>query len=394
VQIYVYGIKIKIIFVEILSIMHKVVVASDSFKGCLSSWQVADAVEKGIHDAMPGCDVVKLAVADGGEGSMDALMTTLGGKPVRLMVSGPLGRPVESEYAWIDGSTAVIEMARASGLTLLAPEERNPLLASTYGTGQLIADALDRGCRRFMICIGGSATNDAGTGMLEALGYRFMDSGGNILKGCGEALGRISSIDFSNVHPALSESEFIVACDVDSPFCGPDGAAYVYGPQKGASPEMVDQLDRGMRHFARIIFQVTGVDVTDMPGAGAAGGLGGALKAFLKAEISRGADMVLDAVHFDDAIKDADLVITGEGRIDSQTLTGKLPYVVAKRAAAQNIPVVALCGCAQVSELPCFERIIQITPPDMPLEKAMSPEVSSSAICKLAKLALDVFDSL
>lgn len=374
--------------------MHKVVVASDSFKGCLSSWQVADAVEKGIHDALPGCDVVKLAVADGGEGSMDALMTTLGGKPVSLMVSGPLGSPVEAEYAWIDGSTAVIEMARASGLTLLAPEERNPLRASTYGTGQLIADALDKGCRRFMICIGGSATNDAGTGMLEALGYRFMDSGGNILKGCGEALGRISSIDFSNVHPALSESEFIVACDVDSPFCGPDGAAYVYGPQKGASPEMVEQLDKGMRHFARIIFQVTGVDVTDMPGAGAAGGLGGALKAFLKAEISRGADMVLDAVHFDDAIKDADLVITGEGRIDSQTLTGKLPYVVARRAALQNIPVVALCGCAQVSELPCFERIIQITPPDMPLEKAMSPEVSSSAICKLAKLALDVFDSL
>ena len=357
--------------------MHKVVVASDSFKGCLSSWQVADAVEKGIHDAMPGCDVVKLAVADGGEGSMDALMTTLGGKPVRLMVCDPLGRPVEAEYAWIDGSTAVIEMARASGLTLLAPEERNPLLASTYGTGQLIADALDRGCRRFMICIGGSATNDAGTGMLEALGYRFMDSGGNILKGCGEALGRISSIDFSNVHPALTESEFIVACDVDSPFCGPDGAAYVYGPQKGASPEMVDQLDRGMRHFARIIFQFTGVDVTDMPGAGAAGGLGGALKAFLKAEISRGADMVIDAVHFDDAIKDADLVITGEGRIDSQTLAGKLPYVVAKRAAAQNIPVVALCGCSEVDSLPVFLSIHPISPVDMPISSAMEPDIAS-----------------
>lgn len=362
---------------EILSIMCKVVVASDSFKGCLSSWQVADAVEKGIHDAMPGCDVVKLSVADGGEGSMDALMTTLGGKPVRLMVSGPLGRPVEAEYAWIDGSTAVIEMSKASGLTLLAPEERNPLLASTYGTGQLIADALGKGCRRFMICIGGSATNDAGTGMLEALGYRFMDSGGNILKGCGEALGRISSIDCSNVHPALSESEFIVACDVDSPFCGLDGAAYVYGPQKGASPEMVEQLDRGMRHFARIIFQITGVDVTDMPGSGAAGGLGGALKAFLKAEISRGADMVLDAVHFDDAIKDADLVITGEGRIDSQTLTGKLPYVVAKRAAAQNIPVVALCGCSEVDSLPVFLSIHPISPVDMPLSSAMEPDIAS-----------------
>ena len=379
---------------EILSIMCKVVVASDSFKGCLSSWQVADAVEKGIHDAMPGCDVVKLAVADGGEGSMDALMTTLGGKPVRLMVSGPLGRPVEAEYALIDGSTAVIEMARASGLTLLTPEESNPLLASTYGTGQLIADALDKGCRRFMICIGGSATNDAGTGMLEALGYRFMDAEGNVLKACGGILNHIASIDFSNVHPYLKDAEFIVACDVDSPFCGPDGAAYVYGPQKGAGPEMVELLDEGMRNFAEVISRTMEVDVADMPGAGAAGGLGGAFKAFMNADLRRGADMVLDAVHFDDAIKDADLVITGEGRIDSQTLTGKLPYVVAKRAAAQNIPVVALCGCAQVSELPRFERIIQITPPDMPLEKAMSPEVSSSAICKLAKLALDILDSL
>ena len=374
--------------------MRKVVVASDSFKGCLSSWQVAEAVEKGIHDAAPGCDVVKLAVADGGEGSMDALMTTLGGMTEILVVRDPLGRELQAGYVILEDQTAVIEMARASGLTLLRPDERNPMLTSTYGTGQMISDALDRGCRRFMICIGGSATNDAGTGMLEALGYRFIDSEGNILRGCGGVLGRISSIDVSNVHPALNASEFIVACDVDSPFCGPDGAAYVYGPQKGATSEMARELDEGMRHFARIISQSTGVGVTDMPGAGAAGGLGGALKAFLKADISRGADMVLDAVHFDDAIKDADLVITGEGCIDSQTLTGKLPYVVARRAAVQNIPVVALCGCAQVSELPCFERIIQITPPDMPLEKAMSPEVSSSAICKLAKLVLDVFDSL
>jgi glycerate kinase len=325
---------------------------------------------------------------------MDALMTTLGGESVELMVSDPLGRPVEAEYAWIDGSTAVIEMARASGLTLLASEERNPLLTSTYGTGQLIADALGKGCRRFLICIGGSATNDAGTGMLEALGYRFMDAEGNVLKACGGILNHIASIDFSNVHPYLKDAEFIVACDVDSPFCGPEGAAHVYGPQKGATPEMVELLDEGMRNFAEVISRTMEVDVADMPGAGAAGGLGGAFKAFMNADLRRGADMVLDAVHFDDAIKDADIVITGEGRIDSQTLTGKLPYVVARRAASLNIPVVALCGCAQVSELPCFERIIQITPPDMPLKKAMSPEVSSSAICKLAKLALDILDSL
>ena len=362
------------------SIMRKVVVASDSFKGCLSSWQVAEAVEKGIHALIPDCEVVKLAVADGGEGSMDALITTLGGRSVRLMVSDPLGRTVESAYAVIGDTTAVIEMARASGLTLLHPDERNPLAASTYGTGQMIADALDHGCRRFMICIGGSATNDAGTGMLEALGYRFMDAEGNVLKACGGILSRIGSIDFSNVHPYLKDAEFIVACDVDSPFCGPEGASYVYGPQKGASPEMVKELDEGMRHFARIIYQATGVEVTDMPGAGAAGGLGGALKAFLNARMSGGADMILDAAGFDEAIKDADLVITGEGRIDSQTLAGKLPYVVARRAAAQNIPAVALCGCSQVDSLPVFLSIHPVTPVDMPLSSAMEPDTASMNI--------------
>ena len=359
------------------SIMHKVVVASDSFKGCLSSWQVAEAVEKAVRDVMPGCDVVKLAVADGGEGSMDALVTTLGCEAASLVVSDPLGRPVKADYAVLDDSSAVIEMARASGLTLLLPEERNPMITSTYGTGQLISDALDRGCRRFMICIGGSATNDAGTGMLEALGYRFIDSEGNLLTGCGGALSRISSIDVSNVHPALQESRFIVACDVDSPFCGPDGAAYVYGPQKGATPEMVEELDEGMRHFAAVISRTTGVDVTDMPGAGAAGGLGGALRAFMKAQMRRGADMVLDAVGFDQAIKDADLVITGEGRIDRQTLTGKLPYVVAQRAASANISVVALCGCAEVDSLPVFRAILPVTPENMPISSAMEPQTAS-----------------
>ena len=360
--------------------MHKVVVASDSFKGCLSSWQVAQAVEKGIRDARPDCEVMKLAVADGGEGSMEALMTTLGGSPVRLMVSDPLGRPVEAEYVLIDDSTAVMEMARASGLTLLLPEERNPLVTSTYGTGQLIADALDKGCRRFMICIGGSATNDAGTGMLEALGYRFMDASGDNLKCCGGALSRICSIDSSDVHPALKDARFVVACDVDSPFCGPEGASYVYGPQKGASQEMVAQLDEGMRHFAQIISQTTGVDVADMPGAGAAGGLGGAFKAFMDADLHRGADMVLDAVGFDEIIKDADLVITGEGRIDRQTLSGKLPYVVAGRAAARNIPVVAFCGCAEVTDLPGFLAICPVTPADMPIFSAMEPDTASMNI--------------
>lgn len=352
-------------------IMRKVVVASDSFKGCLSSAQVADAVEMGIRAVCPDCEVVKLAVADGGEGTMDALAATLGGSIVKMQVQDPLCRPIEAGYVIVNGTTAVMEMSRASGLPLLKPHERNPLKTSTYGTGQLIADALSKGCRRFIMGIGGSATNDAGTGMLEALGYRFLDAEGNPLKGRGESMGKIKFMETSGVLPELKEASFIVACDVDSPFCGPEGAAYVYAPQKGASPEMVKALDEGMQAFSKLIYQKTGTDVMNIKGAGAAGGLGGALKAFLNADLQKGADMVLDAVSFDQAMEDADLIITGEGRIDSQTLTGKLPYAVALRASYGNIPVIAVCGRTEVESLPCFARICPVTPPEMPLSEAM-----------------------
>ena len=358
------------------TIMRKVVVASDSFKGCLSSAQVADAVEKGIHEVYPDCEVVKLAVADGGEGTMEALAATLGGSIVEVQVQDSLGRPVTAEYAIVDGTAAVIEMSRASGLTLLKEEERNPMLTSTFGTGELIADALHKGCRKFLIGIGGSATNDAGTGMLEALGYRFMDAEGNVLKGRGESLGKIKHIDSSNAVEGLKNSSFIVACDVDSPFCGPKGAAYIYGQQKGATPDMVRELDEGMQAFSRLIYKETGTDVMTIEGAGAAGGLGGALKAFLDADLKKGADMVLDAVCFDQAIEDADLVITGEGKIDSQTLNGKLPSAVARRASARNIPVMAICGRTEVESLPCFASICPVTPQGMSLEQAMQPDIA------------------
>lgn len=360
--------------------MKKVVVASDSFKGCLSSAEVADAVEKGIHAVYPECEVVKLAVADGGEGTVDALTATLGGNLRNVTVHDPLGRPVETSYALIDGNIAVIEMAHASGLTLLEAHERNPMLTSTYGTGELMADALNNGCRKFLICIGGSATNDAGTGMLEALGYRFMDAEGCAVKACGGALGKIMSIIADDVHPALEESDFIVACDVDSPFCGPEGAAYVYGPQKGALPEMLHEMDAGMRHFAGIMARYTGTDPTDIRGAGAAGGLGGALMAFMNARVCRGADMVLDAAGFDKTVENADMVITGEGRIDTQTLTGKLPYIVAQRTASKNIPAIAICGRSDVRSLPHFAQIVPVTPSDMPLSHAMKPSVASENI--------------
>lgn len=359
---------------------HKVVVASDSFKGCLTSIQVAEAVEKGIHANWPDCQVMKLAVADGGEGTIEALLTTMGGRNVKVKVQDPLGRPIEAEYAILKDGTAVIEMSKASGLTLLHPSERNPLHTSTCGTGQLIADALHKGCRKFLIGIGGSATNDAGTGMLEALGYRFLDAEGNVLKGVGLSLEAIMTIDTSAAIPELKSAEFIVACDVDSPFHGPKGAAHVYAPQKGASPEMVDFLDNGLKHFADIIKRTTGKDISDMPGAGAAGGLGGAFKAFLNAELRKGADMVLDAIGFDEIIRDADLVITGEGKIDSQTLNGKLPSAVAQRASARNIPVMAICGRTEVESLPCFASICPVTPQEMPLEQAMQPDIAKENI--------------
>ena len=360
--------------------MHRIVVASDSFKGCLSSLQVADSVQRGVRDVYPGCEVVKVAVADGGEGTSEAIAHASGGIRRTVSVSDPLGRPVDASYLICSDGTVIMEMSQASGLTLLQAAERNPMLTSTYGFGEMIADALDKGARRFIIGIGGSATNDAGIGMLEALGYRFTDKDGHLLKACGASLSKVSRIDFLNVNPYLKEAEFMVACDVDSPFCGPDGAAYVYAPQKGATPEMVVELDAGMRHFAEILSQTESVGNVDSPGAGAAGGLGGALKAFLKAEIRRGADIVLDAVGFDDAVKDADLVITGEGRIDSQTMTGKLPYVVAERAASRNIPVVAICGCAEVDALPMFQSICPVTPADMPMSSAMDPQTASMNI--------------
>lgn len=369
--------------------MKKIVVASDSFKGCLSSMQVADAVERAVLHACPACDVIKIDVADEGEGTMDALQCTLGGHKIWLEVSDPLGRPVRASYVILeDGTTAVVEMAVASGLPLLSPEERNPLETSTYGTGQLIADALNKGCRKFLIGIGGSATNDAGMGMLQALGYRFMDAQGNALCGCGESLEKVASIDASSASPALKESEFIVACDVDAPLYGPKGAAYVFAPQKGADTETVERLDNGLKHFSEVVARSKGAieDYAQTPGAGAAGGLGFGLMAFLNARLVSGVDMVLDAIGFDSIIKDADLIITGEGKVDTQTLTGKTPYGVLQRAKLQGIPVVAIGGFVQLDSEDAtrvgFATVLQVTPPGMPLHDAMNPETASENICR------------
>lgn len=364
--------------------MKRIVVASDSFKGSLTSLQVAGALEQGIHDVFPSCEVVKVNVADGGEGTMDALADALGGRTVPVQVHDPLGRPVTARYVIVDGGqTAVIEMSVASGLTLLKQDERNPMNTSTFGTGELVADALLRGCRRFLIGIGGSATNDAGMGMLSALGVRFLDQDGKVLEGIGRNMVDVADIDLSGMAPEIYDSEFIVACDVASPFCGPDGAAFVFAPQKGADHQMVESLDRGMSHLAEVVLRVTGRDIADVPGAGAAGGLGGAFLAFMDARLERGVDMVLDALGFDSIIEGADLVITGEGRIDAQTMTGKTPYGVLQRALAHGVPAVAVGGSVDlenVGYIKGFEHIVQATPEGMALSEAMKPETAAANI--------------
>jgi glycerate kinase len=363
--------------------MKRVVVASDSFKGCLTSLQVADAVEAGVKSVYPSCEVVKLSVADGGEGTVQALSDAMNGEIVSILVKDPLGREVSASYAMIrEKETAVIEVSAASGLTLLSPQERNPLAASSYGSGQIISDALSRGCRNFLMCIGGSAVNDAGMGMLSALGFRFLDEEGNRLEGSGADMSEVCDVDLSQVDPALGEAVFTVACDVDSPFCGTQGAAYVFAPQKGASPEQVKILDEGMSHFASVMKKLTGIDVINIPGAGAAGGIGGAMASFLGAELKSGAEMVLDVVRFDEVLSDTDMVITGEGCLDGQTMTGKLPYCVAQRSTKADVPVAAVCGRAEVDECQYFGAIIPVTPAAMPLNEAMIPSVASENIKK------------
>lgn len=346
----------------------------------------------GIRSVWPECEVVKVAVADGGEGTVEAIMASLGGRSVEITVNDPLMRPVRACYC-IAGDVAVMEMSAASGLPLLSPEERDPMSASTFGTGEMILDAVRRGCRRFLIGIGGSATNDGGTGMLSALGVRFLDSEGRVLSGTGENLSSISSIDLSGLDPAVAGSSFTVACDVDTPFCGREGAAAVFAPQKGATPSQVAVLDRGMRSYAAVINDVLGTDISAMKGAGAAGGLGGAFHAFLGAELKTGVDMVLDAIAFDRLIAGSDLVITGEGKIDFQTVRGKTAYGVLRRAQRQGIPVAAICG--RIEQCPEVENMgfacVDAVSGNLPLETAMRPEVAAANVAHAAETVLKRF---
>lgn len=355
----------------------KIVIAPDSFKGSMTAIEAAEAMAEGVLEASAEAELVLLPAADGGEGTLAALVASTGGKVVRAVVEDPLGRKITAQYGVLgDQETCVVELAEASGLTLLAAEERNPLLASTYGTGELITHALDAGYRKFIIGLGGSATNDAGIGMLQALGMKFIDANGVELGPGTVALNGLSKIDLFGFDKRIMESRFLIASDVENPLIGPRGASAVFGPQKGATPEMVQTLDAILTNFADIVERFTGTALHHKKGAGAAGGAGGAFQAFFLGEMRRGIDVVLEAIDFEEQLLDADLILTGEGKTDVQTLSGKAPFGIAELAGRHGKPIILISGMvdetdrAQLS--PYFTEVHAVTDDGISPEESMA----------------------
>ena len=378
----------------------RIVVAPDSFKGSVSAVLVANAMEKGILSVFPNAEVIKVPIADGGEGTIEALIVATGGQLIAEQVIGPLGESVEACFGILgDGETAVIEMAAASGLPLVPQEKRDPRKTTTYGTGQLIKAALDRGIRKLIIGIGGSATNDGGMGMARALGVKFLDGVGNSVPSGGAALKQLVTIDVSQIDSRLAETTIVVACDVDNPLCGPRGASTVYGPQKGATIEMVAQLDAALASYAAVAKNATGKDVAECPGAGAAGGLGAGLLFFTNAKLLPGVDIVLEAVHFSDIVKTASFVITGEGCTDFQTAYGKAPVGVARIAQSHHVPTLCLSGSLgnrYEEVLQCgISGLMSIIPRPMNLAECMSDaleliEAATGRLCQVVKAGIEI----
>jgi glycerate kinase len=323
----------------------KIVVAPDSFKGSLTAIEVSVAIEQGIREVFPEAEVIKIPMADGGEGTVQCLVNATGGKILEEKVIGPLGDEVLAFYGILgDRKTAIVEMAAASGLILIPESKRNPLVTTTYGTGQLIKAALDQGCRKMIIGIGGSATNDEGAGMVQALGVKLLDQEGKEVGFGGGELKKIVKIDISCMDNRLSDTKVLVASDVNNPLCGPQGASKIYGPQKGATPEVIEELDKSLSYFAELIKRDLNKEVKDIPGAGAAGGLGAGLMAFLNAELRPGIEIIIEIVKIEQIIRESDLLITGEGRIDAQSVFGKVPFGLGKMAKKYNVPVIAIVG--------------------------------------------------
>lgn len=321
------------------------VLAPDSFKESMTAKEVCIAMEKGLRKVYPAANYVHVPMADGGEGTVQSLVDATGGQIRYIEVTGPLGEPVTAAYGLLgDGTTAAIEMASASGIHLVNKDNKNPLKTTTYGTGELIRECLNQGIRKIIIGIGGSATNDGGTGMAEALGAKFLDAKGNTLPRGGGSLGELASVDISSLDDRLQQVQLIVACDVTNPLCGEHGASQVFGPQKGATPEIVQQLDANLAHYADIVKQQLGKDVRDLPGAGAAGGLGAGLLIFTQAALQKGIEIVIEYTGLKQKLATADIVLTGEGGIDFQTKFGKTPYGVAQAAKQSGKKVIAVAG--------------------------------------------------
>ncbi len=357
----------------------KVVIAIDSLKGSLSSIEAGMAAKEGILKAKPDAEIIVKPLADGGEGTADALIEGLNGERIDLTVTGPMGSPVSCYYGYIkESSTAIMEMASAAGITLVPDEEKNPLLATTYGVGEMIANAMELGCRNFIIGIGGSATNDGGIGMLKALGYEFFDKNGEDAGEGGQALAKVSSINTKNRNPLISECTFRIACDVNNPLCGENGATYIYGPQKGVTDGFKANLDAGMANFAKVTAAALGHDDSKIAGVGAAGGLGFAFLSYIGAELTPGIELILNAVGLEDELKNADIAVTGEGRLDHQTAMGKAPVGVARLAKQYAAKVVAFAGAVTEGAVACNDAGIDAFFPIIrgitTLEEAMNKE--------------------
>ena len=353
----------------------KVVIAIDSFKGSLSSREAGEAAARGVKNAAPDASVCVFTLADGGEGTADAILAATGGRKINLTVTGPLGTPISADYALTSDGTAVIEVAAAAGLPQVPPAARNPMHTTTYGVGEQIAHAIKNGVRRFIIGLGGSATNDGGVGMLAALGFAFLDGAGAPIPLGARGLATLAKIDGKGANPALAECEFLVACDVDNPLCGARGASAIYGPQKGASEEDVKVLDAYLSNYATLTEQALGNACADTAGAGAAGGLGFAFLSYLGGRLVPGASLVISQVKMEEEMKDADLVLTGEGRLDGQSAMGKAPVGIAKAAKKHGRTVVALAGSvtpdASASHAAGIDAFFPIPDKAMPLSEAM-----------------------
>ena len=376
----------------------RIIVAPDSFKGSVSALGVAQAIKRGIHSVFPDAEVLKVPIADGGEGTVEALVAATNGRILREKVKGPLGETILAHWGILgDGETAVIEMAAASGMPLVPKDKRDPRITTTYGTGQLIEAALDHGLKKVIIGIGGSATNDGGAGMARAIGVKFLDAAGHELAEGGAALEKLARVDMSGLDPRVAKVSIMVACDVDNPLCGPRGASAVYGPQKGATTDIVAELDKALENYAKFAKQATGKDAAVRPGAGAAGGLGSGLLFFTEAELRPGVEIVMEATGFSEMVSTAQLVITGEGLTDFQTAHGKAPVGIARAAKKYNVPVICLAGGLGEGAEDVYDQgidgLMSIVPGPMGLEECMQHgelliEAAAERLCRILKTGM------